>query len=44
MITGYDNFVLEQEDDKYILSLIHHDNRHILTLELVDSIPQEEEE
>jgi hypothetical protein len=44
MITGYDNFVLEQEGDKYILSLIHHDNRHILTLELVDSIPQEEEE
>jgi hypothetical protein len=44
MIIGYDNFVLEQEGDKYILSLIHHDSRHILTLELVDSIPQEEEE
>jgi hypothetical protein len=44
LLTGYDNFVLEQEGDKYILSLIHHDNRHILTLELVDSTPQEEEE
>ena len=44
LLTGYDNFVLEQEGDKYILSLIHHDNSHILTLELVDSIPQEEEE
>jgi hypothetical protein len=44
LLTGYDNFVLEQEGDKYILSLIHHDNRHILTLEKIDSIPQEEEE
>ena len=44
LLSGYDNFVLEQEGDKYILSLIHHDNRHILELEMVDSIPQKEEE
>jgi hypothetical protein len=43
LLSGYDNFRLEQEGDKYILSLIHHDNRHILELEMVDSIPQEEE-
>ena len=44
LLSGYDNFVLEQVGDKYILSLIHHDNRHILELEMVDSIPQKEEE
>jgi hypothetical protein len=44
LLSGYDNFVLEQESDKYILSLIHHDNRHLLTLESVESIPQKEEE
>jgi hypothetical protein len=44
LLSGYDNFVLEQVGDKYILSLIHHDNRHILDLEMVDSIPQKEEE
>jgi hypothetical protein len=44
LLSGYDNFVLEQESDKYILSLIHHDNRHILDLESVESIPQKEEE
>jgi hypothetical protein len=44
LLTGYDNFVLEQEGDKYILSLIHHDSRHILELESVEEIPQEEEE
>jgi len=44
LLSGYDNFVLEQEGDKYILSLIHHDNRHLLTLESVESIPQKEEE
>jgi hypothetical protein len=43
LLSGYDNFRLEQEGDKYILSLIHHDNSHILELEMVDSIPQEEE-
>jgi hypothetical protein len=43
LLSGYDNFVLEQESDKYILSLIHHDNRHLLTLESVESIPQKEE-
>jgi hypothetical protein len=44
LLSGYDNFVLEQVGDKYILSLIHHDNKHILELEMVDSIPQKEEE
>jgi hypothetical protein len=44
LLSGYDNFRVEQEGDKYILSLIHHDNRHLLTLESVESIPQKEEE
>jgi hypothetical protein len=44
LLSGYDNFVLEQESDKYILSLIHHDNKHLLTLESVESIPQEEDQ
>jgi hypothetical protein len=44
LLSGYDNFILSQEEDKYFLSLIHHDNRHILTLESVESIPQKEEE
>jgi hypothetical protein len=44
MVSDYDNFVLEQEGDKYILSLVHHDNRHILTLESVETIPQEDNE
>jgi hypothetical protein len=44
LLSGYDNFRVEQEGDKYILSLIHHDNRHLLTLESVESIPQEEDQ
>jgi hypothetical protein len=44
LLSGYDNFILSQVGDKYILSLIHHDSRHILELELVDNIPQEEEQ
>jgi hypothetical protein len=44
LLSGYDNFILSQEEDKYFLSLIHHDNRHILTLESVESIPQKEDQ
>jgi hypothetical protein len=44
LLSGYDNFILSQEEDKYFLSLIHHDNRHILELEMVDSIPQKEDQ
>jgi hypothetical protein len=44
LLSGYDNFILSQEEDKYFLSLIHHDNRHLLTLESVESIPQKEDQ
>jgi hypothetical protein len=44
LLSGYDNFILSQEEDKYFLSLIHHDNKHLLTLESVESIPQEEDQ
>ena len=44
LLSGYDNFILSQEEDKYFLSLIHHDNKHILTLESVESIPQKEDQ
>jgi hypothetical protein len=44
LLSGYDNFILSQEEDKYFLSLIHHDNKHLLTLESVESIPQKEDQ
>jgi hypothetical protein len=44
LLMGYDDFRLKQEGDNYILHLIHHDSRHILTIESVETIPQKEEE
>lgn len=43
LVKEYDNFTLEQEGEKFFMTLIHHDGRHVLELESVEKIPEEEQ-